>query len=78
MESKIRQIMADILDLAPGSITDETGMDNTGSWDSLAHINLMTALEHEFGITLDIEEIEAMRSFSDIRGILRHKLCTHR
>lgn len=70
--------MADILDLCPASITDETGVDNTGSWDSLAHINLMTALEQEFSIALDIEEIEAMRSFSDIKGILRHKLRTHR
>ena len=70
----IKRIMADILELDPESISDSTSMDHTGSWDSLAHINLMTALEQEFGVALEIDEIESMRSFSHIRTVLQRKL----
>lgn len=74
METKVRRIMADILELDPRLITERTSMDNTGTWDSLAHINLVTALEQEFGVSLEIEEIESMHSFAKIKAVLAPKI----
>ena len=74
METKVRRIMADILGLDAAQIGNHTSMDNTVSWDSLAHISLMTAIEEEFEISLDIDEIESMRSMEHIRTVLEIKV----
>ena len=73
MEQKVREIMSEILQLDPDSIEGSTSHDNTASWDSLNHINLVTALEQEFGITFEVEEIETMLSFDDILNVLASK-----
>jgi acyl carrier protein len=74
MEEQVKQVMADILDLDPSSIDESTSQDNTTTWDSLSQINLLVALEQEFGITFDPTEAESMLSFTDILEILDRKL----
>jgi len=73
MDTKIKRIMADILGLDADQIRDSTSMENTMSWDSLAHINLMSAIEQELGITLEIGEMEEMRSFGKILTVIDGK-----
>lgn len=51
-------------DLGPGKLD---------GWDSLGHINLMSALESEYKISLDINEIVSLESISDIKKLLKRK-----
>jgi acyl carrier protein len=74
VEQKIKQIMADVLDLDAKSIDEATGKDQTASWDSLNHINLVLALEQEFQVSFDVNEIESMLSYKDILEVLDRKL----
>jgi acyl carrier protein len=74
LEQQVKQVMADVLDLDPGSIDIATTKDGTASWDSLSHINLIVALEQEFQTSFDVSEIESMLSFSDILETLERKL----
>jgi acyl carrier protein len=74
MEDKLREIMADILNVAPDEISSETSADSVASWDSLAQINLASAIEEEFGISFSVQEIEAMKSYDDIVSTLSGKL----
>ncbi len=73
MEERIRQIMADILDLDPDTIDESTAMDRVPGWDSLTHINLCLSLEQEFQVALEVAEIETMLSYADIVQVLEHK-----
>ena len=73
-EDVIRGIMADILDLEPMTIDDDTMMENVESWDSSNHINLVLALEQHFGICFDVREIESMVSFRDVVQTVEGKL----
>lgn len=66
MEEKIKQVMADILDMEPSGINDDTSMDNVEGWDSANHISLVLALEEEFDVAFDVSEIEEMTSFYSI------------
>lgn len=66
IEPAVRQIMADIFDLPLDRIDENTSMDNTEPWDSANHINLVLALEEEFGIVFEVAEIEGMISFLDV------------
>ena len=74
MESKVRDIMADVLNVPADQISSATTVDSVSTWDSLAQINLATALEEEFGISFSIQEIESLRSYDNILATLSKKL----
>lgn len=76
MEERLKILVADILDVDPESIDGSTTRDNTESWDSLNHINLVTALEQQFGVSFDVSEIESMSSFDDILQLMEVKLAS--
>ena len=54
-------------------LTGKMGPGNLEGWDSLGHINLMSILESEYKISLDISEIVSLESISDIKKILKKK-----
>ena len=49
-------------------------MDNTDEWDSLKHIQLITAIEKRFNIEIDFEESIEMVSVKNILNIITEKL----
>ncbi len=66
VEQRIKEIMSVILQLDPRRIDEGTAMDSTPKWDSANHISLVLALEEEFSIAFDVDEIERMVSFAEI------------
>ncbi len=73
MEERVRQVMADVLDLEAGAIDGSTATESVPSWDSLSHINLCLSLEQEFQVSFDVTEIESMLSYTDIVQVLEQK-----
>jgi len=65
---QLRDIMALTFDLPPAAITADTAQDTCPTWDSLAHLNLMLAIEDAFGVTLTVEE---MAELTSVAAILR-------
>ncbi|MEH7503784.1 acyl carrier protein [Neobacillus drentensis] len=65
---KLQEIFDDILE-EEYQILMETTRDEVPGWDSLATINLVVAIEEEFEIKINIEEVEA--SFKDIKSIVQ-------
>ena len=59
-----------MLGVTPHELLEESSPDTIASWDSLGHLNLVIALEEEFGIRLSAEDMLAMRSVGTIRQIL--------
>jgi len=43
------------------------------SWDSLAMVQLITELEGKFLVTFDIDEIQRLRSYDEIRDALSRR-----
>ena len=74
MEDRVKQIMADVLDLDPRAIDGYTAMDNIESWDSLTHINLCLSLEQDFEVAFTVTEMEAMLTYDAIVRVLNEKL----
>ena len=52
------------------TINMETAKMDIPSWDSMSHLNLILNLEEAFGHSFNIEEIENIKSVSDIFSIL--------
>jgi acyl carrier protein len=74
LDISIRKVMADVLDLEPGAIDEETSVYNTPRWDSASHIHLVLALEDEFAVSFDVSELESMVSYFDIVRVVQSKL----
>jgi acyl carrier protein len=69
---EISSIFADIFKFN-GPLTAQTARDDVPKWDSLQHMNLVSALEENFGISLSMDEMIEIRSVQDITNILdRH------
>lgn len=55
--TKIKQVMSAIFDVSVDTIADDASIDNIENWDSLRHLNLILALEEEFGISIPDDEV---------------------
>jgi acyl carrier protein len=54
---KIKQVMSAVFEIPVESIVDDASSDNIENWDSLRHLNLILALEEEFGVSIPDEEV---------------------
>jgi acyl carrier protein len=73
MEEKLSELLADLFRMNQEEITDSLAMKDVDVWDSLKHMELIVAIESQFGIDLTIDEITAMRSVKEIRRVLKEK-----
>lgn len=71
MENKVKQIMGQVFRVDPAGIDDKTVQTGIGTWDSLAHMNLIVALEEEFGVQFQDSEIVQMTSYPAILDRLK-------
>ena len=71
-DDRLYQTIAQVMDIAPDSLSEESSPDTVPSWDSLNHLNLVMALECEFGISLSADDALNMRSVALIRTLLRN------
>jgi len=59
----VQRIMALIFEVESNLISETTSQDNTAEWDSIRHLDLITALEEEFEIEFSIEDIANLVNF---------------
>ena len=74
MEDRVKAIMADIFMIENSKISAQTNMDNLAQWDSLAQIDLIAALEEEFGVMFEVEDFELMTDFPTVVETLSEKM----
>ncbi len=70
---RVRTAAAVVLDVPAQRITSETCPQEIEAWDSVAHLNLVLALEQQFEIEFSPEAIEGMKNVGAITGIVAGK-----
>lgn len=73
MKMRLFSVLADVFGLRTEQIVPELTKDNVVSWDSLKQMDLVTSLEREFCIMLEITDIVRMRSVQNIMDVLKEK-----
>ena len=71
MENRIKKVMSEVLGIDEASISDSTSPENVESWDSLKEMNIIVALEEEFDIEFNDEDIIEMLNFKLIYEIVK-------
>jgi acyl carrier protein len=75
VQERIRQLFAEILQVSPDQITDDTHPAALERWDSMQHMILVSGFEEELGVDVDPEEaVEMYKDFATFRRIMLQKL----
>ena len=67
---RLRAVMATILQVSEDEIRPDAARDALEAWDSVQHLNLMLALEDEFGVRLDVDALQSLTSVPKILAYL--------
>jgi acyl carrier protein len=62
-QDKLKNVIATVLNVDVSRIDANASSDTIESWDSLRHMNLVLALEDEFGVSLPDEEAANATSY---------------
>ena len=70
-ELKLKGVLARTFNVKEDSITDDSSPDTIKNWDSLRHMNLVLALEEEFGVELTDDQLVEILSYTLIKIVLK-------
>lgn len=73
MENKIKKVMASVFGIDESLISDDSTSETIEEWDSLRQMNLILALEEEFGITFTDNETLETLSFRQFVEVIKSK-----
>ncbi|HWH01417.1 MAG TPA: acyl carrier protein [Pilimelia sp.] len=67
---RLREVFRTALELPPDAAVDDLRYQGNDKWDSLAHMALVAAIEDEFSVMIDTDDVVNLSSFAEARRIL--------
>jgi acyl carrier protein len=71
MRDQLRALVAGALDVPVDQVPPDASPENVPQWDSLHHIELMLALELEYGVVVTTDVLPTLLSLEAIEEFLR-------
>lgn len=71
LEQRLRAVFREALELEPDTDPAELVFRNHPNWDSLGHMTLVVAIENEFGVEIDVDQIIEIDCFEAAANVLR-------
>ena len=71
---QLKEIFIDVLDLDEVELTDATTANDIEEWDSLSHIQLIVAIEKNFGIKFTSLEIMKWKNVGEMVNSIEEKI----
>jgi acyl carrier protein len=71
MHERLKLVVADVFGCAPQEVPDDADPDTLAGWDSLRQLELMLAVETEFGLRIPAEAMFELVSLAKIDAYLR-------
>ena len=73
-EQKLADVFRTIFNIPDLELRDDLTARDVPGWDSFNHVNLVIAIEMEFGVTFTTDEISALQNVGDMKRLLHRKL----
>ncbi len=73
MKDRVLRIMSHVLGVPPERLDDQASPDTVESWDSLNHMNMVLALEEEFGIQFGDDQIVKLLTVAAIAAAVAER-----
>ena len=71
---ELQPIFQDVLDQPDLNLTAESSALNIEDWDSLAHVNLVVAIEKHYKIKFALGELQELKNVGDMAELIQKKL----
>jgi acyl carrier protein len=71
---ELQDIFRDIFDQPNLVITRESSASTIEDWDSLTHVNLVTAIEKRYKVKFALGELQELKNVGDLMDLLTKKL----
>ena len=71
--TKLLKLIAEVLGVDRTMVSAETGPGTLPQWDSMAHMQLVAAVEETYGVQFSIEEIPNILSVNELKALLQEK-----
>ncbi len=71
---KLNEVFRDVFDDEDITVTETTTADDIEDWDSLEHINLLAAVEQEFGMKFNMGQVVSMKNVGEMAEIIMSKI----
>jgi acyl carrier protein len=72
--AQLQVIFRDVLDQPELVLTRESNARTVEDWDSLAHINLVTAIQKTYKIKFALGELQNLKNVGDMIDLIEQKL----
>ena len=72
----LKQTILEALHLDDWNLQDQTRAAEVPGWDSLNHVNVITAVEKRFGVRFENREVLKLKNVGDLQRLLEQKLGT--
>ncbi|MBR2284004.1 MAG: acyl carrier protein [Ruminococcus sp.] len=67
---RLSGVFRDVFGDSSITVTDSTTSDDIEDWDSIEHINLIGAVEDEFGMRFKMREVSGMKNVGEMADIV--------
>ncbi|MBD5448586.1 MAG: acyl carrier protein [Lachnospiraceae bacterium] len=67
---KLNEVFRDVFDDESITVSETTTADDIEEWDSLEHINLLAAVEQEFGMKFNMGQVVSMKNVGEMADII--------
>jgi len=71
--AKLNDVFREVFDLDDVVITPDTVADDIDDWDSLEHINLISAVESTFKMKFKMKEVSTMKNVGEMIDIIAER-----
>jgi len=71
--AELGPIFRDILDQPDLDISRESNASNVDGWDSLAHVNLVTAIQQHFKVKFALGELQELKNVGEMVDLIAVK-----
>ena len=71
---RLNEVFRDVFDEEDITVDEGTTAEDIDGWDSLEHINLMAAVESEFGIKFSMGQVVTMKNVGEMADIILQKV----
>ncbi len=68
---RLRQVMSSVFGIDASQLNADASSTTIAEWDSVRHLQLMLAVEEEFGLQFEVDELVSLRSLASIEDRLR-------
>jgi len=69
----VTTIIREVLELPDLTVTNSTSAEEVDEWDSMTHLQIITAIEAEFKVRFALGELQALKNVGDMIELIQKK-----